>query len=88
MSYEPLDFDVFHDSPATWPNMKAGFEGLMKRYPRSNWNLNAFAYFACLADDAPTYGILRARIGSNVISTAWASNHSAEVCDEHLLGHT
>lgn len=67
--------------------MKAGFEGLMKRYPKSKWNLNGYAYFACLADDASTHGALRARIGRDVISEAWGSNHSSEVCDERLFGH-
>lgn len=85
---EALEFDLFHDSPATWSQLKSGFEGLMKRYPRSKWNLNAYAYMACLANDASSYGMLRARIGSTVIPTAWASNHSTEVCDERLLGHT
>lgn len=83
---ECLEFGLFQDSPATWPRMKAGFEGLMKRYPKSKWNLNGYAYFACLADDASTYGMLRARIGREVIPQAWGSNHSTEVCDEHLLG--
>lgn len=60
----------------------------MKRYPNSKWNLNAYAFFACIADDASTYGVLRAQIAQDVIPDAWASNHSIEVCDEHLLGHT
>jgi hypothetical protein len=85
---ECLEFGVFQDSHATWPRMKAGFEGLMKRYPKSKWNLNGYAYFACLADDASTYGVLRARIGKDVIPAAWGSNHSTEVCDERLFGHT
>jgi hypothetical protein len=85
---EPLEFEPFRDSLATWPLMKRGFEGLMKRYPNSKWNLNAFASFACRADDRVTYGALRARIGKDVMPGAWASNHSTEVCDERLLGHT
>jgi hypothetical protein len=85
---EPLEFELFRDSPATWPRMKAGFEGLMNRYPKSKWNLNAYAYLACHANDALTYGVLRARIGQDVIQAAWASNYSTEVCDERLLGHT
>jgi hypothetical protein len=85
---EPIEFEPFRDSRAAWPLMKAGFEGLMKRYPKSQWNLNAYAYFACRADDGPTYGALRARIGKEVLPAAWSSNHSTEVCDEHLLGHT
>jgi hypothetical protein len=82
------DFQPFQDSKAAWPLMRAGFEGLMNRYPKSKWNLNAYAYFACRADDGSTYGALRARIGRDVIPDAWASNYSTEVCDERLLGHT
>ena len=85
---EPLEFELFQDSLATWPRMKAGFEGLMKQYPKSKWNLNAYAYLACLANDATTYGVLRAQIGRDIFPDAWASNHSAEVCDERLLTHT
>lgn len=85
---EPLEFEPFQDSAANWPLMKAGFEGLMKRYPKSKWNLNAYAYFACRANDGSTYGALRARIGRDVIATAWTSNYSMEVCDERLLGQT
>ncbi len=85
---EGPDFDPFRDSHADWSLMKAGFEGLMKRYPKSKWNLNAYAYFACRANDGATYGELRARIGQDVIPSAWASNYSTDVCDERLLGHT
>ena len=84
----PEDFELFRDSKAAWPLMKAGFEGLMKRYPTSKWNLNAYAYFACRANDGPTYGALRARIGQSLMPGAWAANYATEVCDERLLGHT
>jgi len=82
------EFDPFRDSQADWKLMKAGFEGLMKRYPKSKWNLNAYAYFACRANDGSTYGALRARIGQDVIPEAWADNYPTEVCDERLLGRT
>lgn len=85
---EPLEFELFQDSRATWTRMKAGFDGLMKRYPKSKWNLNAYAHFACVANDAASYAVLRFRIGQDVIPDAWASNYSTEVCDERLLGHT
>lgn len=85
---EPLEFELFENSPATWPRMKAGLDGLMSRYPKSDWNLNTYAYLACVANDGPTYGLLRARIGQKLIPSAWASNHSSEVCDERLLEHT
>jgi hypothetical protein len=85
---EGPEFDPFRDSHADWSLMKAGFDGLLKRYPKSKWNLNAYAYFACRANDGATYGQLRVRIGRDLIPSAWASNYSTDVCDERLLGHT
>jgi hypothetical protein len=82
------EFEPFRDSRASWPLMKTGFEGLMKRYPNSFWNLNAYAAFACRANDGPTYAALRVKIGQEVIPDAWPSNYSTDVCDEHLLGRT
>jgi hypothetical protein len=87
-SFEPQDFDLFHDSLASWPEMKTGFESLMRSYPKSRWNLNVFASFACRADDAATYGPLRTRIGKGVWFDAWPTNYSIEVCDAHLLTGT
>jgi hypothetical protein len=84
---EEDDFYLFNDSLASWPLMKTGFDRLMQRYPKSLWNLNAYAAFACRARDRDTYSSLRARIGQNVIAVAWPSNQSTDVCDERLLGH-
>ena len=64
------------------------FESLMRSYPKSRWNLNVFASFACRADDAATYGPLRTRIGKGVWFDAWPTNYSIEVCDAHLLTGT
>lgn len=81
-----LDFDVFHDSQANWGDVKKGFEALMRRYPKSLWNLNAFASFACRAQDRETYGKLRAQMGRTIFPNAWPSNAPVDVCDEQLLG--
>jgi len=85
-SYAELDFEIFRDSPANWSDMKKGFEALMKQYPKSMWNLNAYASFACHAQDRETYGELRAKIARNVFPEAWSSNATVDVCDEQLLG--
>lgn len=82
---EEMDVDLFKNSRASWARMQQGFEQLLTRYPKSSWNLNAYAAFACRANDASTYGVLRSRIGPNVIATAWPSNYSVDVCDQRLL---
>ena len=71
----------------SWPRaMKAGFEQLIAATPKSNWNLNNFATFACRAGDADTYRKLRKQIGEEQLyEDAWPSNLTMEVCDERLL---
>jgi hypothetical protein len=47
---------IFSLSAAKWADMKDGFDDLTGLYP-DLWNLNAYAYFACLAQDYKTmYG--------------------------------
>ena len=63
--------DLFNNSLADWPQMKAGFEDVISRYPDA-WNLNNYARFACMARDKPKTAELLARIGPSVISEAWS----------------
>ncbi|RNJ43373.1 hypothetical protein B5V01_19420 [Mesorhizobium erdmanii] len=42
---------MFRDSQTYWAKIKAGFEDLVKQYP-DEWNLNAYARFACISLDA------------------------------------
>ncbi len=73
--------NLFKDTRASWPKMKSGFDDLMQRYPNSDWNLNAYARFACEANDRATYLMLRKRIGKGLIEEAWPQNRRHEVCD-------
>jgi hypothetical protein len=79
------DFSLFEDSSADWADMKTGFEQLIKATPKSDWNLNNFASFACRAGDADTYRKLRKQIGEEIYEDAWPSTYTMEVCDERLL---
>jgi hypothetical protein len=79
------DFSLFEDSAATWADMKTGFQQLTAATPKSSWNLNNFASFACRAGDADTYRKLRKKIGEEIYEDAWPSNYTLEVCDERLL---
>jgi hypothetical protein len=82
---EGEEFALFEDSAANWADMKAGFRLLIAATPKSRWNLNNFASFACRAGDADTYRKLRKQIGEQVYEDAWPSNLTMEVCDERLL---
>ncbi len=63
--------DIFGNSLADWPQMKAGFEDIIRRYPDA-WNLNNYARFACLARDKPkTVELLKRIDESSVVAEAW-----------------
>ncbi|MFA5140349.1 MAG: hypothetical protein WC728_14045 [Elusimicrobiota bacterium] len=44
----------FKRSWVSWDKMRRGFEEIIRRYPRTEDQLNKFAWFACLAGDAGT----------------------------------
>ena len=81
-----FDTDLFTDTRAQWPLMKAGFEDMMRAYPHSGTNLNLFAVYACIANDAETYRHVRWRLGKEADATLWPSNHSLDLCDHKYGG--
>ena len=43
--------ELFAPGNADWVLMRQEFEDISSAFPQSQWNLNAFAYFACQAGD-------------------------------------
>jgi Domain of unknown function (DUF4034) len=78
---EELDFNLFHDSQASWTDMKRGFEDIIRNYPHSAWDINTFAAAACIAGDKETFQTLRFRIGKTTVPKAFPSNYSLDVCE-------
>jgi len=78
------DLDLFRDTPAFWSGMRAGYLGLVKRYPKSDAVLNSFANFACRAGDKTEYNRLRSVIGRRISATAWSTKYSMDACDKQL----
>lgn len=78
---------LFKNTRASWPKMKKGFEDLMARHPKSNWNLNNFAKFACEAGDKKTFLALRRQVGKNIMDAAWQGNSNLDLC-ESKFGYT
>ena len=67
---------LFDTTPVDWPAMRASFDVLVAQYP-DPWNLNAYAYFACLAGDRASTARLLERIGQQVEPLAWGENGAA-----------
>ena len=82
---EPVDFELFQDSFASWENMRAGFHDLVEKHPDSFWNMNNFAKFACIASDKKTYAEIRPLFEGKEMHMAWPSNLSVEICDTRML---
>lgn len=66
--------NFFKDTLVSWPKMKLGYEDMMIQYPKSKYNLNRFAMFACKAEDKETFLNLRSTIGKDIMVEAWVQN--------------
>jgi hypothetical protein len=82
--YSDLEDDkvsVFDEDRAHWAMVETGFDRLVDRYPKSNFILNAYAKFACIANDATKYQELRPKLKGRFSSTAWSDAVSLKSCD-------
>jgi len=79
-SYWYVFDDTFPDiHQADWPRLKAGMDDVVDRYP-TDWNLNAFAYFACVSEDRKALRELLDRIGDRIDLDAWRYNETVAHC--------
>lgn len=61
---------LFTDSAVTWDSMNRSIDDVLAQYP-DQWNINNFAYFACLAGDKDkTYALIK-QIQPTLIDRAW-----------------
>jgi hypothetical protein len=75
--------NTFVPGYAEWPKMRQGFLDIEKDYPNSVWNLNAFGYYACLAEDWKTFDRLAKRIGTKPHLSIWSSASKYYTCKSH-----
>ena len=78
-SQTQFETDLFSQSLAVWPKMKAGFEDIIARYPDA-WNINNYARFAYLARDKQKARELLEKIGGNPIVEAWQPRSLFDRC--------
>lgn len=77
----PSGEDIFKVTPVKWPKMRAGYEELAKQFPKSKYQINAFASAACQADDRATFMKIRKMVGDDHIEGAWPGDSPIELCD-------
>lgn len=71
--------DVMGRTGLGWPDVIPGFQDLVSRYP-DQWNLNAYAKFACLAEDRSNFAIAYSQIKIRPIEEAWNYPNQSLVC--------
>jgi membrane associated rhomboid family serine protease len=78
---EQDDTNIFVEAKASWTNMDIGFADLIKRYPHSDYLLNAYAVMACVALDRERYAELRPLLKTRLAQAAWSDKYSLSDCD-------
>lgn len=76
------DLNVLESAQADEKIMKAGVEELRKRYPRSDYILNAVARYYCIDNEYPAYHAIRPLLDAHPASAAWPDKLSIASCDK------
>jgi membrane associated rhomboid family serine protease len=87
LTYSELAQDqvnIFSEALAQWPLMKAGLIELRRKYPASDYFLNAFAKSACEADDLTQLASVRPLLDARFAPDVWSARVSLAACDEKL----
>jgi len=82
-----LKKNTFSEGYAEWGDMRLGFKDIMQQYPDSSWNLNAYAYYACMAEDWTTMRRLSAQISDQPHLSIWRSTLAYQTCQRLSREH-
>jgi rhomboid protease GluP len=80
-SMEEDEINLFAAGDADWQRIQDGFEGLRRKFPRSDLVLNQFTKFSCMAGDEQRYRSLRPYLKDRRSSLAWSKSRTLEKCD-------
>ena len=77
---------LFEESQVNWSRMRQGLEDIIVAYPVP-WNLNMFAYYACVARDKPKLRELLNTMGNQVVLGRWEPDaaRTFEICRNWAL---
>jgi len=77
--YENYRGKLFSHSDVNWKNMRSGFEDMIEDYP-VQYNIQKFAYYACLAKDKSTTQRIFKKVKEPILITIWLSQATHENC--------
>ncbi len=69
---------LFQDTKVNWPRMKNAMDDVLRQYP-DQWNINNFAYFACLKGDKAKTRELLGRVTTPIMDV-WDSEERFQQC--------
>jgi uncharacterized protein DUF4034 len=75
---------IFDGKMAHWYIVETGFDRMVERYPKSDYILNAYAKFACMANDGAKFLELRPRLKGRYSTVAWSDAVSLKSCDSRF----
>ena len=78
------DASLFTNSSIDWDRMSASIDDVLERYP-DQWNINNFAFFACLAGDQDKTARLISQITGEPILRAWRNKRFFNKCKKWAL---
>ena len=70
---------LFTQSAVTWSHMSRAIDDVLVKYP-DQWNINNFAYFACLAGDKEKTSSLVSQIKGEPIKSVWKNMRFYDRC--------
>jgi hypothetical protein len=70
---EQQDYMDLMPASGQWPRIKNGLERITRDYP-DPWIVNAYALFACLAQDYPAFMDVSRRMNGNIVVEEWPDN--------------
>ncbi|MCG8689067.1 MAG: DUF4034 domain-containing protein [Desulfobacterales bacterium] len=76
------DERLFMESNVVWTKMREGIFDIISAYPDS-WNIQNFAFFACLAKDKETTRLLMDKMYGPAIGSAWKKEEYYNYCKEY-----
>ena len=74
---------LMHKRPANWTYLVNGMDEILEKYP-SQWNINHFAYFACLRGDIRSTKKYMEMIEGPIISKVWNKQSNYDFCSKQV----
>jgi len=75
---QSIGTDGLRTGEIDWPKMRQGFRDMERTFP-DDWNRNAFAYYACEANDVKTAALVIAKLGEPDLGV-WKTREKFDAC--------